>query len=62
MSINYEEAESYIKAAELELGPDCESEWAIKCAEILRKAISKNVLKRERPPIYYRPIILSIKG
>lgn len=39
--ISQEEAESYIRAASLELGPSCEDEWAEKCAKVLRDAGKK---------------------
>ena len=48
--INTEEAEAFIKAAMLELGPESEAEWAADCVDILRRAVREHDIERDRPP------------
>ncbi len=52
--IGREEAEAFIKAAELELGPSSSDEWAEECTRVLRSAVTGVSPKRERPPEYYQ--------
>ena len=48
--INAEEAEAFIKAAVLELGPESEAEWVVDCVDILRRAAQEHGIERDGPP------------